>query len=174
MGLFRQCFQVEVKILTQKQLPRLPPFTGGYEICNTNFTSICIFSDNLPQPQNTGSDYETPTKIPDSETLENDFVKKDKNNFGSKSDQKGNKPSQSKKSDSINDRYSSPARSLRLQDTGELLSSRSIPSSSSFSSSLDSNQEPVGKGKRQTKDYKTDKQNQGKNLRLILKTTAHS
>ena len=169
MGLFRQCFQVEVKILTHKQLPRLPPFTGGQEICNTNFTSISIFPDNLPQPQN--SDYETPTKIPESETLENDFVKKDKNNFESKSDQKGNK---STETDSINDRYSSPALSLRLQDTGELLSSRSIPSSSSFSSSLDSNQEPVGKGKRQTKDYKTDKQNQGKNLRLILKTTAHS
>ena len=127
-----------------------------------------FFPDNLPQPQNTGSDYETPTKVPDSETHENDFVKKDKNNFESKSEQKGNKASQSTKTDSINDRYSSPALSLRLQDTGELLSSRSIPSSSSFSSSLDSNQEPVGKGKRQTKDYKTDKQNKGKNLRLIF------
>ena len=132
--------------------------------------SYSFFSDNLSQPQKVVSDYEIPIKVPDSKTLENDFAKKDKNNFDSKSDQKGNKASLSKKTDSINDRYSSPARSLMIQDTGEVLSSRSIPSSSSFSSSLDSNQEPVGKGKSRTKDFPSDKQNQGKNLNLVLKT----
>ena len=35
----RQCFQAEVKFLIQKQLPRPAPFSGGYEICHTNFTS---------------------------------------------------------------------------------------------------------------------------------------
>ena len=32
-------FYAEVKFLTQKLLPKLAPYTRGYEICPTNFTS---------------------------------------------------------------------------------------------------------------------------------------